>query len=349
MHQIKFAGNDYLGLAADPEIAEAMCLAARKHGISAGAGRWSIGWTDIHQELEDRLSGFFGTEDTCIQGAAYLGGPAFFRAMADRYDTVFCDENSHPNLMLGIRGNDYMQLTYQHLDIADLKTKLKNYHGKAPIIATDALFGISGEKAPVDQLLSIARRYNALLFLDDAHGVFALGKNGRGTVELHSIEDFNEVVLLGSMSKALGVYGGFMTGRKQIIDKIRRAPNYVGSTPPPMPIVAACSRAVEKIGKCPQIREKMEKIRDRMREIVTGAGFNLVSHPDVPIVTLLLDNRQMAENAAKAFTEKGLILKYLNYPSEPRDNLLRTAARPVYEEAHLACFQQVLLNMKKAG
>jgi 8-amino-7-oxononanoate synthase len=346
MEPIHFAGNDYLGLARDPRIAQAACRAIRRYGFSTGAGRWSIGWSELHQRLEEELKHFFRTEDACIQGAAYLCGPAFFAAAAEEYDTVFCDENSHPNLFLGMRGAGLRIETYRHLDGKDLGTRLSAYKGRPPIVASDGLFGISGEIAPVAEITEVADRCGAALFIDDAHGVFSVGSSGRGSVELFT-SDSESIVLMGSMSKALGVYGGFITGSRRWIEKIRHAVNYVGSTPPPFPVVAACLEALSLVAAEPQRRKEMERSAARIRKIANDFAVPVVSDPHGPIVTMLLSDPAEAKELAAQLNTCGLLLKYLDYPSEPRKNLLRTAARPLYTDEHFSCFSEILERFKK--
>lgn len=338
---VQFAGSDYLGLAGEPRVANAACKAARGRGFSTGAGRWSIGWSELHQRLEDELKLFFRTEDACIQGSAYLCGPAFFAAAALRFDTVFCDENSHPNLILGMRGAGFRIEPYRHLDAEDLKRRLAGYRGRPPIIASDGLFGISGEFAPLAEIAGVAEECGAPLFVDDAHGVFSVGSSGRGSVELNSLST-ETVVLMGSMSKALGVYGGFIAGSKHWIDKIRRAVNYVGSTPPPFPVVAGCLEALRIAVAEPERRSAMQQAVCRMRSILQRFSIQLVSDPRAPIVTMLLEDPETAKDLAAVLNENGLVLRYLDYPSEPRKNLLRTAARAIYTEQHFSCFTATL-------
>ncbi len=341
MEPVHFAGNDYLGLAGEPRIADAACQATRQRGFSTGAGRWSIGWSELHQQLENELKGFFRTEDACIQGAAYLCGPAFFAAAADEYDTVFCDENSHPNLYLGMRGAYLCIETYRHLDAADLKKRLSNHKGRPPIVAGDGLFGIGGEIAPLAEIAEVAEGCGAPLFIDDAHGVFSVGSSGRGCAELFSL-DPDSVVVMGSMSKALGVYGGFITGSRRWVEKIRKAVNYVGSTPPPFPVVGGCLEALRIVAEEPERRKVMEQSAARMRKIANGFAIPVVSDPRGPIVTMLLADPSAAKDLAVALNKRGLQLKYLDYPSEPRKNLLRTAARPVYTDKHFTCLSETL-------
>jgi 8-amino-7-oxononanoate synthase len=341
MKPVHFAGNDYLGLARDPRIAKAACCAARRYGFSTGAGRWSIGWSELHQRLEEALEHFFQTEDACIQGAAYICGPAFFAAAAEEHDTVFCDENSHPNLFLGMRGAGFHIETYQHLDVEDLRTGLAAHKGRQPIVASDGLFGISGEIAPLAEIVEVAQKYGAMLFIDDAHGVFCVGTSGRGCQELFS-PTCESLVFMGSMSKALGVYGGFIAGSRRWIERIRHAVNYVGSTPPPFPVVAACLKALSLVASEPQTRKRMRRSTARLRKIANDFAVPVVSDAQGPIVTMSLSDATEAKKLAAELNSHGLLLKYLDYPSEPRKNLLRVVARPLYTDEHFHCFSEIL-------
>lgn len=341
MEPISFAGTDYLGLSRDPRLAEGACRAAREYGISPSAGRWSIGWKDIHQRLEDKLAEFFGAEDACIQGAAYLGGPAFFASMAEKFRTVFCDERSHPNLLLGMRGAEFDIRTYRHVDAADLREKLAAYDGPPPIIATDGLYGIGGEMPPLGELAEIAREAGAELLVDDAHGVFACGPGGRGSLELFDLS-VGPVTLMGSLSKALGAYGGFTAGRREVIDRMRRAVNYVGSTPMALPIAGACLAALDVLETEPDRRARMEAHGRRMREIIKERGIREVSDTRTPIVTMELADEAAARALAERMNERGLMLRYFMYPTEPRTGLLRAAARTPYTEEHMDHFAEAL-------
>lgn len=347
LHAVQFGGSDYLGLSAEPRVADAVCREVRKRGFSTGAGRWSIGWSDLHQQLEDELKLFFRTEDACIQGSAYLCGPAFFAAAASEHDTVFCDENSHPNLILGMRGAGLQIVAYNHLDAQDLKRRLARFRGRAPVIASDGLFGISGEFAPLARIADVAERHGALMFVDDAHGVFSVGSGGRGSAELFELNP-DSLLLMGSMSKALGAYGGFIAGSSYWVEKIRRAVNYVGSTPPPFPVVAGCLEALRIVAAEPQRRCILQRTVDRMRSVLQSFDVPLVSDPHAPIVSMLLEDPETAKNLAETLNGSGLVLRYLDYPSEPRKNMLRSAARTPYSEQHLRTFADALARFVNA-
>jgi len=341
MARVNFAGNDYLGLARDARLAEAACRAARQYGISSTSSRWALGWTDLHGRLEDELAAFMGTEAACILGAAYFGGPVFFSTFAGSGRTVYCDATVHSNQFLGMRGADLEFRTFRHLDAGDLARELAAHRGPPPVVATDGVYGISGELAPLAELAAAARASGAELFIDDAHGVGALGASGRGATELCGLASAPDVTILGSMSKALGANGGFLAGRRELVEKFRRSAIASGSAIPPPPIAAACLAALEIIRAEPELRAKMEAHARRMRAALAGRGIAVVTDR-TPIVAMVFKDEFEAAAAARHFLKYELVIPYFKYASEPRENLLRGAARACYTGENLARFEEAV-------
>jgi 8-amino-7-oxononanoate synthase len=333
---VNFAGNDYLGLACDVRLVEAMYRAAQEYGISSTSSRWALGWTDIHQELETQLADFFRVEDATILGAAYLGGPVYFSSMSETHRVVFCDEMVHSNQFLGMRAAGLEIRKFRHLDIEDLKFQIEGYQGPPPIIATDGVYGISGEIAPLREFAGLAQAHGAELFIDDAHGVFALGETGRGTAEYLGLIR-NSAVILGSMSKAMGCNGGFLAGKKKLVEKFRHSPAASGSAIPPPPIAAACLKSLEIIKEEPERREAMWQCTRRMKTILSENGIVLVSDQS-PIMGMQLKDEFEAARLSAHLLGFGLRIPYFKYASEPRENLLRGAARACYTENDLGRF-----------
>ena len=347
MKRVNFAGNDYLGLARDPRLAEAMCRAAKEYGVGATSGRTFLGWTDVHQQLEDDLAEFMGTEDACVIPAAYLGGLFYYKRMAEHCKTVFCDRISHANQFDGMHAAGFEIRPFEHLDAGDLRRQLAAYDGPPPLVATDSVYGMSGELAPLREIADAAREAGAELFIDDAHGVFALGESGRGAWELCGIEP-NEATVLGSMSKALGVVGGFFIGRKEIVASLKGRPHGAGSTPMPPPVAATCSEALRIVRTEPERRARMEAHAKRMREVLAKHGIKVVSDR-TPILGMILKDEFEAAELAREFETNGLVIRYAKYPSEPRHNLLRGAARACYTEDDLGRFEDVVKSLKRSA
>ncbi|HOX05766.1 MAG TPA: pyridoxal phosphate-dependent aminotransferase family protein [Planctomycetota bacterium] len=346
MTRVNFAGNDYLGLARDPRLADALCRAVREYGISSTSSRWALGWTDLHQKLEDALAAFTGAEAACITGAAYFGGPVYYSVFAGSGRVVYCDETVHSNQFLGMRAAGLEIRKFKHLDAGDLKRQLKGHKGPAPIVAADGVYGISGEVAPLAEMAEAARAVGAEIFVDDAHGFGALGASGRGSTELCGLAPAPDLTVLCSMSKAMGCNGGFLTGRKELVEKFRRSAAASGSAIPPPPIAAACLESLRIIREEPELRDKMESHARRLRAALAARGVSVVSDR-TPILGMVFKDEFEAAAADKHFLKHGLVIPYFKYASEPRENLLRGAARACYTEEHLARFEKAVATLKR--
>ena len=334
---VDFAGNDYLGLARDRRLAEAMYRAACQYGISATSSRWALGWTDLHQQLEEELAAFFGAESACILGAAYFGGPVYYSATHTPGRIVYCDAISHSNQFMGMRAAGFQVQTFGHLDADDLESQISRHVGSPPVVATDGVFGISGEVAPLTELHNAASAAAAPLFVDDAHGVFVLGESGRGTAEIFGALPAN-VTILGSMSKAMGVNGGFLVGTEDLVERFRRSPAASGSAIPPPPIAAACLEALRIIRQESQLRSRMWDAAKRMRQTLQEVGISVVSDR-TPILAMVFRDECEAVRASQHFSAHSLRIPHFRYASEPRYNLLRAAARACYTEEQLQRFE----------
>lgn len=341
-----FAGNDYLGLARDPRLLEAMYEGGKRYGISTTSSRWAIGWTEIHEKLEQELTKFFKTDDTCLLGGTYVGGSVYFEVMRKFHDTVYCDEFVHSNQYLGMKAAGFEIRTFTHLDTADLSVKLAQHTGKSPLVATDGIYGISGEIAPLKELWALTQKHGGRLFIDDAHGVFSLGPTGRGTAEEHGITG-SGITILGSMSKALGCNGGFLAGDQADVDAFRRASAVCGGSHPAPPIAAACVRALEIVRQEPERLQRMKENAVRMRAQAAEHGIGVVSSTG-PIIALILKDEFEAQALSKHFLAFGLGVPYFKYPSEPRQNFLRCVSRTCYTEENLRTFSKALQARPKS-
>ncbi len=337
---VNFAGNDYLGLARDSRLAEAANAAAQQLGISASSSRWGLGWTELHERLELGVAEFLHVEASCLLSSAYLGGLVYFSELAGAHDTVFCDELSHTNLTLGMKAAGFDIRTYRHLDADDLARQLDEWNGKGPIIASDAVFGISGELAPLARLRDLAREHDAELLIDDAHGLFVLGQHGRGASEMCGLSP-GDATILGSMSKALGSSGGFLAGRSELAERFRRSEPSTSATPIPSSIAAASLEALQIVGKEPQRREQLNRNATHMRKILSERGIGVVSC-ETPIVAMLMNDAAEARRLSDHFLTYDLRIPYFDYPSNPNDNLLRSIARSCHTPEQLQRFANAI-------
>jgi len=335
-----FSGCDYLGLARHPALIEAMNAAARRYGISATSSRWALGWTEVHQQLEDAMADFMGTEAACILGAAYLGSAVYYASLAAERQVVFCDETVHSNQFLGMRAEGLEVHTFRHLDVDDLKRKLLSHDGRPCIIATDGVYGISGEIAPLRELADLAVEVGAEFFVDDAHGFGVLGDTGRGSTELCGLSP-ERVTVLGSMSKAMGCGGGFLAGRAELVERFRHSAASSGSSLPPVPVAAACLEALHLIRAEPELRRALKHNERVMRSVLAEQGVGVAAE-GCPIIAMLLADEHEAAKLADHFLSFGLRIPYFKYASEPRTNMLRAAARSVYSRHDLERFAEAV-------
>jgi len=337
---IDFAGNDYLGLARDPRLAHAAHIAAQQQGISATSSRWGLGWTDIHEQLEVALATFMNVEACCLLSSAYLGGLVYFTSIADQHNTVFCDEQCHTNMTLGMKAAGLKVRTYRHLDVNDLTRQLKAWAGKRPVIATDSVFGISGELAPLQALNDLARTYDCELLVDDAHGVFALGEQGRGATELCGLAPV-DATILGSMSKGLGAAGGFLAGRMELVEQFRKSDPSTSATPLAIPIVAASLESLRIVKEEPQLRRQLANNEAQMRGLLNARNVRVASER-TPIIAMSMSTPAEAQRLSQHFLTHGLRIPHFTYPSNPHDNLLRSIARSCYTQQHMQRFADAI-------
>ncbi|MEO9274942.1 pyridoxal phosphate-dependent aminotransferase family protein [Marinomonas sp. 5E14-1] len=340
-----FSGNDYLGLANDNRLIESVVDAVRQYGISPMSSRFSYGLRDIHVELEEKLAAFYGEEKAVILGAGYHGGPVFFHAAAEMgYDHVLCDINAHANMMLGIRGASLGFQSYKHLDLNDLEEKLRANSDKRIVVATDGIFGISGEIPDLKAMAELCEKYHAKLFIDDAHGVFANGQTGRGVAQACGLQP-GDAIIMGSMSKALGCTGGFIVGSADWIAKCLRSPLCRGTAITAPAIASACSKSIDIIVSEPQLREALAEDAKAMRAAAKSAGIAVVTE-DSPVVALAMADEFQAQKLSEAFKDAGLLIPYFKYPSEPRHQILRTVACSTHKAKDLETYKQVLIEFQ---
>lgn len=342
--KISFAGNDYLGMSKEKRLAEAMYQAALEYGISSTSSRWAVGWNQIFENFEIAIKNHFGTEDAMVFGAAYLGGLIYFGSIKADCDTVYCDETCHVNLFKGMTAAGLQINTYRHLDTNHLKQLLQSHKGKKPVIVTDGVWGIGGDIPPLKEIAKLSKEFNTELFIDDAHGVFALGKTGRGAGEYCGLAP-SDATILGSMSKALGCSGGFLVGRADLVDRFRRNDTTSGSTTSSIPTVAASLKSLEIIRAEPERRTKLFEVAQKMRAILLRKNIQTADQNSMIIGMCLKDEfeaAKMSEHLAKF----NVIVPYFKYASEPRHNLLRAVAKSCYSDQELKAFEDAVLSFE---
>src|SRR4051812_15893291 len=248
--------NNYLGLADHPRVREAAADAAMRWGVGAGASRLVSGTMTVHRRLEDALAAFKERESALLYGSGYLANTGVVGALAGRGDVVFSDELNHASLVDGCRLARAETFVYDHADVEHLAWGLEQAGGRGALIVTDSVFSMDGDVAPLEDLVELARRYDARVVVDEAHGTGCLGPGGRGAVAEAGLEGEVDVVI-GTLGKALGAYGAFVACSAQMAEFLTNcARSLIFSTALPPPVAAAALAALAPVCQQPRRAEK---------------------------------------------------------------------------------------------
>lgn len=341
-----FGGNNYLGLANHPEVKEAAIRAIEKYGVNFSASRRTTGTADLHLELEKKLALFKGEEDAVIFASGFLGNSILLETMRTSFTAVFTDTLAHPSIKGGIPADISEKQYFRHSDVRHLEELLAAFPGENPLIITDGVFALTGEIAPLDELFKTAQKHNCILIVDDAHSTGVLGKTGKGTPEHFHFSGSRNLYQTETMSKALGSYGGFIAGSRELTDSIREGSKiYQSSTALPPPVVAAGIASLEIIDKNPVIRTNLLEMAAMLREEIRLLGFQ-TSPGETPIIPVMFDTSESAGNLSLYLEEKGIIVPYMNYPVRQDKYLLRIAITAEHTYDQIAGLLKNLTNWK---
>jgi 7-keto-8-aminopelargonate synthetase-like enzyme len=309
-----FAGNNYLGLANHHEVIAASKRALETYGISFSASRVTTGTSDIHMKLEDQLSLFKDRADTTVFATGYLGNKMLMEALSDDHSAVYADSMAHSSVFESIPSRINHVARYNHCNPDHLEDLLKRDTRHRPIIITDGIFALTGDIAPLDNIYGLARMYNAIVIVDDAHGTGVIGKTGKGTPEYFNLESERDIFQAETMSKALGSYGGFISGDRELIEKIRSGSAfYRASTALPPPIVAAGIASLRIIAGQPGLMHRLAENGNRLRTGVRELGFETTSTV-APIVPLFFEKPETAVRMSQFLEEHDIIAPAVSYP-----------------------------------
>ncbi|WP_228845417.1 glycine C-acetyltransferase [Phototrophicus methaneseepsis] len=343
---INFCANDYLGLANHPRLQQAARDAIEKYGIGPGAVRSIAGTNVLHQQLEERLASFKGA-DACITfQSGFTANLATIPALVGRGDVIFSDRLNHASIIDGCRLSRATIVAYEHNDVDDLQEKIRQTteYGRR-LIVTDGVFSMDGDIAPLPAIYEVANEHGIMLMVDDAHGEGVLGRNGRGIVDhfdLHGKID----VEIGTMSKAFGVVGGIVAGKRVIIDWLRqRGRPFLFSSAMTIPDTAACLEAVDLLESSGELVQALWANAKLMKAEMQKMGFD-IGHSETPIIPLMLGDVKLARQFSKELLENGVFAMAIGYPTVPegkaRVRVMNTAAHSQADlEEALGTFQLV--------
>lgn len=347
---VSFSSNDYLNLAADGRLSAAAGRAARRWGTGAGASPLVVGHLPPLRRLERDLAHWQGSAAALVTSSGYAANLAVVGTLAERDAVIFSDELNHASLIDACRLARADVHIYRHADADHLATLLRQ-HGKSArrrLIATDSVFGMDGDLAPLPELLDLARRHEALLVVDEAHATGVLGAQGRGAIELvlgnNALAAHPEHLLkVGTLSKALGVQGGFVCAARSVIDYlVNKARPYVFSTALAPPAAAAARQAVRIVQEDSQPRRYVVQLGERLRTQLRAAGFP-ETPSRTPIVPIIVGDANVAVAVSRSLEEEGLLVPAIRPPSvQAGTSRLRISLTAGHTEADVARLVQAL-------
>ncbi|MGM0516482.1 MAG: 8-amino-7-oxononanoate synthase [Pseudomonadota bacterium] len=344
--RLVFCSNDYLGLAADPRLAEAMRRGLDRWGTGAGAAHLINGHFTPHQRLEEELAGWLGVDAARLFSTGYMANLGVVGALVGRGDTVLADRLDHASLIDAVQLSGARLSRYRHNDMADLERRLGDARGERMIL-TDGVFSMDGDVAPLAELVELAERFDAWLVVDEAHAFGVLGREGRGTFEAAGIEPGERVLRVGTLGKAFGTAGAFVAGAAEPLEVLlQRARTYLFTTAQP-PAVAEASRAALSIVRGEGWR------RDRLRELVdvfrgrAEALAGLEPMPSAtPIQPLLVGDSDRALMLAERLVGYGLMVPAIRPPTVPRGSArLRVTLSATHSDEDLQTLMGALAKL----
>jgi glycine C-acetyltransferase len=312
---LNFCANNYLGLSSHPKVIEAAHKAIDSHGYGMSSVRFICGTQDIHKELEEKIAGFLGTEDTILYVAAFDANGGVFEPLFNEQDAIISDALNHASIIDGVRLCKAQRYRYEHNSMEDLEDKLKaSAHLRSRVIVTDGSFSMDGTIAQLDKICDLADKYDAIVMIDESHSSGFLGNTGRGTHEYRNVMGRIDIIT-GTLGKALGgASGGFTSGRKEIIEMLRqRSRPYLFSNTVAPSIVGASIAVFEMLTETTELRDKLESNTKYFRQKMTEAGFD-IKPGDHPIVPIMLYEATVAQQFAAKLLDEGVYVIGFFYP-----------------------------------
>ncbi|TEU06546.1 MAG: glycine C-acetyltransferase, partial [Candidatus Aminicenantes bacterium] len=338
---LNFCANNYLGLSSHPKVIEAAHKTLDEWGYGMSSVRFICGTQDIHKVLEQKISAFLQTEDTILYAACFDANGGTFEPLIGAEDAIITDQLNHASIIDGIRLCKAQRLIYKHTDMADLEEKLKETQGvRYRLVATDGVFSMNGNIAKLDEICELTDKYDAMVMIDDAHSTGFLGKTGRGTPEYRGVMGKIDIIT-GTLGKALGgASGGFISGRKELIELYRqRSRPYLFSNTLAPVVVGASIAVFDLLSETTELRDKLEDNTKYFREKMTEAGFDITPgvHPIVPIMLGKFENdAKLSQDMARDLLEDGIYVIGFYYPVVPRGQArIRVQLSAGHEKHHL--------------
>ncbi len=344
---LSFCSNDYLGLAADPRIAEAFRKGIERWGCGAGAAHLVTGHTGAHHELEQALADFTGRERALLFSSGYLANLAVISTLAGRGDTVIEDRLNHASLIDGARLSGARLRRYRHNDLSQAERLLKEARGER-LLAVDGVFSMDGDQAPLLELARLCLEEGAWLVVDDAHGLGVLGRTGGGSLQYRGLDQQQVPVIMGTLGKAIGTAGAFVAGSGELIETlIQQARTYIFTTATPAALAEATLRSLEIVAQESWRRQRLQELVARFR-----AGAQTLDLPlapsETPIQPLIAGSAERALAWSRHLEARDILVTPIRPPTVPEGSArLRITFTALHEDGHLEKLLQALESLPR--
>ncbi|MBU1014201.1 MAG: glycine C-acetyltransferase [Bacteroidetes bacterium] len=334
---LNFCANNYLGLSNHPRLIAAAKKGLDSHGYGMSSVRFICGTQDLHKTLEAKIAEFFGTEDTILYAACFDANGGVFEPLFNEEDAIISDSLNHASIIDGVRLCKAQRYRYNNADMADLEVKLIEAQAQRfRIIVTDGVFSMDGNVAPLDKINELAKKYDAMIMVDECHSAGVVGKTGRGVTELFNIRGEVDIIT-GTLGKAFGgAIGGFTTGRKEIIDILRqRSRPYLFSNSIPPAVASAGIEMFDMMAETSELQDKLHKNTEYFVGKMTEAGFDIKPTKSA-ICAVMLYDAKLSQVMASNLLQEGIYVIGFYYPVVPKDQArIRVQLSAGHEQKHL--------------
>jgi 8-amino-7-oxononanoate synthase len=338
---LSFCSNDYLGLANHPEVVAAFHRGLDEYGAGSGAAHLISGHSRAHHALEEELAAFVGRPRALLFSTGYMANLGVIPALVGHGDRVFEDQANHASLLDGARLSGARLMRYRHGDCAALEQRLVDAPTGEYLVATDGVFSMDGDLAPLPGLAELAAAHGAWLLVDDAHGLGVIGPGGRGTAAHYGLAPAQVPILMGTLGKAFGTFGAFVAGSETLVETlIQEARTYIYTTAPPPAVAMATRAALRLVREQDWRREQLQALVRRFREGAAQLGLELADSP-TPIQPLIVGEATAALHLGETLRARGILIGAIRPPTVPPGS---ARLRITFSAAHSAAQVDLLLD-----
>jgi glycine C-acetyltransferase len=334
---LNFCANNYLGLSSHPKLIEAAKNGLDSHGFGMSSVRFICGTTDLHKELERKVADFFGTEDSILYAACFDANGGVFEPLFTEEDAIISDSLNHASIIDGVRLCKAKRYRYANANMDDLEVQLKEAQAQRfRIIVTDGVFSMDGNVPPLNKINDLAKKYDALIMVDECHSAGVVGKTGRGVTEHFNIRGQIDIIT-GTLGKAFGgAIGGFTTGRKEIIDLLRqRSRPYLFSNSLPPMIAKAGIAMFDMMAQTDELQQRLHDNTAYFKQKVISAGFD-IKPTESAIVAIMLYDAKLSQDFAARLLNEGIYVIGFYFPVVPKDQArIRVQLSAAHTRGHL--------------